>query len=49
MKRGFRAAAVIIVAQVGRLAQELVSQVAVGAVQLHPIEPGRLGVGAALA
>jgi hypothetical protein len=44
----FRAAAVIVVAQVGRIAQELVDQVAIGGMELHAVEPG-LGVLAARA
>ena len=34
----------IIVAQIGAVAQELVDQIAVGAVQLHPVEPGALRI-----
>jgi hypothetical protein len=40
----FRAAAVIVVAQVRRIAQELVDQVAIGGMELHAVEPGELGV-----
>jgi len=38
------AAAVVIIAQIRRVAQELVDQIAVGTMELHAIEPGTLGV-----
>ncbi len=37
-------AAIGVVAQIGAVAQELVDQIAIRAVQLHPVEPGLLGV-----
>ena len=44
-----RRAAIFVFAQVGAAAQELVDQVAIRAVQLHPVEPGFLRVGRRLA
>ena len=40
----FSGAAIIVVAQVGAAAQELVDQIAIGAVQLDAVEAGLAGV-----